>query len=87
MTSLSSSIPMLSDFQWRLGVTAANDEVQAVGSCFLQMMLVLDHAPIYLELSLPEFYQFFSDLETLKAELDNVCELQSEAHEQNYPQS
>eukprot|EP00249_Psilotum_nudum_P000662 c12742_g1_i2 orf=341-565(-) len=66
------NLPVLRDLTWRLGVTAANDELKTVGRTFVQINLVLDHKSIFLELSLSEFYEFLASLEKLKARLDNI---------------
>eukprot|EP00249_Psilotum_nudum_P000661 c12742_g1_i1 orf=367-588(-) len=44
------NLPVLRDLTWRLGVTAANDELKTVGRTFVQINLVLDHKSIFLVL-------------------------------------
>lgn len=63
------------DMSWRFGVTTASDELQKVGSTFLQLKLVLDKGNdqkenVHMELTLPQFYQFLNDMEQAKANLD-----------------
>jgi len=63
------------DMQWRFGVATASDELQKVGSTFLQLKLVLDKGNnqrenVHMELTLPQFYQLLHDMEQAKAHLD-----------------
>lgn len=67
-----SDLPTLENFEWRLAVTAANDEVQAVGRCFVQLKLVLDGTPTFLEMTVTEFYELLTELERLKSKLELV---------------
>ena len=63
------------DMEWKFGVTAASDEVAQVGSTFLHLKLVVDRGngqreDIFMELSLPQFYQFMGDMEKAKTYID-----------------
>eukprot|EP00743_Colponemidia_sp_Colp-15_P001066 GILK01001177.1.p1 GENE.GILK01001177.1~~GILK01001177.1.p1 ORF type:complete len:197 (-),score=35.13 GILK01001177.1:789-1379(-) len=64
----------LLDMEWRFGVTSANSDLEQVGSTFLQLKLVLDKGShrenVFMELTLPQFYQFLSDIEKAKTVLD-----------------
>ena len=64
----------LIDFEWKFGITASTDELEAVGTTFLQLKLVIDSGkgkePVYMELSLPQFYAFLGQMEKAKAHLD-----------------
>jgi len=68
-------VNQLLDMEWRFGVTTSNKDVHRVGTTFLQFKLVLDKggnktSNEYLELTLPQFYQFLSEMERAKASLD-----------------
>eukprot|EP01129_Flabellula_baltica_P007345 TRINITY_DN2848_c0_g1_i2.p1 TRINITY_DN2848_c0_g1~~TRINITY_DN2848_c0_g1_i2.p1 ORF type:complete len:200 (+),score=45.21 TRINITY_DN2848_c0_g1_i2:152-751(+) len=61
--------------EWRFGVTASNKDIRGVGATFLQMKLSLDMgndntSEEYIELTLPQFYQFLASMEKAKAQLD-----------------
>jgi len=63
------------DMQWKFGVTTANSELKKVGSSFLQLRLDLDKGnstkeSVYMELTLPQFYQFVHEMEQAKAHLE-----------------
>eukprot|EP01104_Vermistella_antarctica_P015293 TRINITY_DN4979_c0_g1_i1.p1 TRINITY_DN4979_c0_g1~~TRINITY_DN4979_c0_g1_i1.p1 ORF type:complete len:201 (-),score=37.56 TRINITY_DN4979_c0_g1_i1:151-753(-) len=65
----------LVDMDWKFGVTASNSELGRVGSTFLQLKLVLDKGntkteTVHMELTLPQFYEFLSQMETVKQQLD-----------------
>jgi DNA repair ATPase RecN len=60
----------LKDMDWRFGVTASTSEVNQVGTTFLQLKLVVGDEKVFLELSLPQFYDFLHQMEKAKAALD-----------------
>ena len=59
----------LVDMDWSFGVTASSDDCDQVGKTFLQLKLTIDRgdegnaAPVFLELSLDQFYQFLASME------------------------
>eukprot|EP01094_Clydonella_sp_ATCC50884_P029307 TRINITY_DN9132_c0_g1_i1.p1 TRINITY_DN9132_c0_g1~~TRINITY_DN9132_c0_g1_i1.p1 ORF type:complete len:201 (-),score=80.93 TRINITY_DN9132_c0_g1_i1:74-676(-) len=61
------------DMEWRFGVTAANEELNSVGSAYLQLRLVLDKGngteTVHMELTLPQFYKFLNEMEKAKAQM------------------
>eukprot|EP00462_Mataza_sp_D1_P001079 CAMPEP_0175092474 /NCGR_PEP_ID=MMETSP0086_2-20121207/2482_1 /TAXON_ID=136419 /ORGANISM="Unknown Unknown, Strain D1" /LENGTH=195 /DNA_ID=CAMNT_0016365339 /DNA_START=50 /DNA_END=637 /DNA_ORIENTATION=- len=61
------NVDKLVDMEWKFGVAAATDELKDVGSCFLQLKLVLDKGThredVLMELSLPQFYQFLQQMQ------------------------
>mmetsp|Transcript_22213 Transcript_22213/g.42305 ORF Transcript_22213/g.42305 Transcript_22213/m.42305 type:complete len:97 (+) Transcript_22213:13-303(+) len=70
----------LVDLQWKFGVTASTDEVQAAGVAFLQLKLAMaaqkgangeDLEHIAMEMTLPEFYHFLSEIQKAKAVMDS----------------
>jgi hypothetical protein len=68
-------VQRLLDMEWRFGVTMSNNEVRRVGTTFLQLKLVLDKGhgqtqDVYLELTLPQFYQFLREMERAKSHLE-----------------
>lgn len=69
------SINQLVDLEWKFGVTTGSSEVAALGSIFLQLKLVLRKGTqlqnVYLELTLPQFYNFLHEMERAKASLDS----------------
>eukprot|EP01089_Gocevia_fonbrunei_P000885 TRINITY_DN10865_c0_g1_i1.p1 TRINITY_DN10865_c0_g1~~TRINITY_DN10865_c0_g1_i1.p1 ORF type:complete len:149 (+),score=12.61 TRINITY_DN10865_c0_g1_i1:227-673(+) len=64
----------LVDMEWRFGVTSANTELFTVGSTFLQLKLVLNTGNetrnVNMELTLPQFYEFISEMEKARASLE-----------------
>jgi COMM domain containing 7 len=67
----------LVDMDWKFGVTASSDDVENVGNTFLQLKLVIDKGKggggtetVYMELSLPQFYTFLSQMEKAKSVVD-----------------
>lgn len=65
----------LVDLDWRFGVTAGTDSLRQAGSTFLQLKLVLDKGnnkleSVFMELTLPQFYQFLKDMEQAKSSLE-----------------
>mmetsp|Transcript_17512 Transcript_17512/g.24300 ORF Transcript_17512/g.24300 Transcript_17512/m.24300 type:complete len:201 (-) Transcript_17512:1717-2319(-) len=68
-------VNQLVDMEWKFGITAANSEVGKVGSAFLQLKLVLDKGngkteDVIMELSLQQFYEFYSEMQKAKANLE-----------------
>ena len=64
---------------WKFGVTASSDELQAVGSSFVLVRLRVapkdgsgEERVVSMELTLPQFYNFLHELEKAKATLDNA---------------
>ena len=65
--------------EWKFGVTASSDELQAIGSSFVLVRLRVarkegggEERIVPMELTLPQFYSFLHELEKAKAELDNA---------------
>jgi len=61
--------------EWRFGITTGNKELREVGNTFLQLKLILDRGDgktkeEYVELSLPQFYEFVATMEKAKAQMD-----------------
>jgi len=72
----------LVDMEWKFGVTTSSDELDQVGSCFLQLKLVVKSGSkkenVVMELTLPQFYQFFAtDAECAKAVYSSFVNLGS----------
>ena len=67
-------VNQLVDMQWKFGVTASSDDAAQLGNTFLQLKLVTDKGSrletSYMELSLPQFYEFMHEMEKCKASLD-----------------
>ncbi|XP_028667424.2 COMM domain-containing protein 7 [Erpetoichthys calabaricus] len=67
-------VNQLVDMEWKFGVTAGSSELQKVGSIFLQLKLVIRKGNktenVYMELTLPQFYNFLHEMERAKASLD-----------------
>ncbi len=71
----------LVDMDWKFGVTASSDDVESVGSTFLQLKLVINKGLessagekagvakeiVYMELTLPQFYSFLAEMEKAKS--------------------
>lgn len=68
------SVNPLKDLDWRFGVTAASSEVKEVGATYLQLKLTLDRGDglrdVFVELTLPQFYDLLHQLESAKQTLD-----------------
>ena len=67
------------DMEWKFGVTAASNQVAQVGSTFLHLKLVIDrgnghHEDVFMELALPQFYQFMAAMQKAKTHLDHIAE-------------
>lgn len=68
----------LVDLEWKFGVTCASSESdKPVGKTFLQLKLLLDNKngqveSVYLELTLPQFYDFLAHMEKAKRAMDSV---------------
>ena len=67
-------VNQLVDMEWKFGVTASSDDAAQLGTTFLQLKLVTekgaDTETSYMELSLPQFYEFIHEMEKCKASLD-----------------
>jgi len=60
---------------WTFGVSVATDEVAPVGETYLQLRLVLatgggGRDNVYMELTLPQFYELLAQLQRAKTILD-----------------
>ncbi|XP_069740069.1 COMM domain-containing protein 7-like [Narcine bancroftii] len=68
------TVNQLVDMEWKFGVTAGSSELQKVGSIFLQLKLVIKKGNkteiIYMELTLPQFYNFLHEMEQAKTSLE-----------------
>jgi hypothetical protein len=65
----------LVDMQWKFGITASNSELNKVGTTYLQLKLVFDKGnntteDVYMELTLPMFYQFLHEMQKAKTNLE-----------------
>ncbi|XP_063152927.1 COMM domain-containing protein 7 isoform X1 [Candoia aspera] len=69
-------VNQLIDMEWKFGVTAGSSELEKVGSIFLQLKLVVKKGsqvePVYLELTLPQFYSFLHEMERIKTSLESL---------------
>ncbi|XP_069507124.1 COMM domain-containing protein 7 isoform X2 [Ambystoma mexicanum] len=67
-------INQLVDMEWKFGVTAGSSELQKVGSIFLQLKLVVKkgnkNENVYIELTLPQFYNFLHEMERVKTSME-----------------
>uniref|UniRef100_A0A670Z577 COMM domain containing 7 n=1 Tax=Pseudonaja textilis TaxID=8673 RepID=A0A670Z577_PSETE len=70
------TVNQLIDMEWKFGVTAGSSELEKVGSIFLQLKLVIKKGsrlePVYLELTLPQFYSFLHEMERIKTSLESL---------------
>ncbi|KAM3921800.1 COMM domain-containing protein 7 [Leptodactylus fuscus] len=68
------SINQLVDMEWKFGVTAASSELEKAGTIFLQLKMVIKKGnqlePVYVELTLPQFYSFLHEMERAKSGLE-----------------
>jgi len=63
------------DMEWKFGVTAATDEIGQIGATYLHLKLVIDAGngafeEVFMELTLPQFYDFLADMEKAKSHID-----------------
>ncbi|XP_053338117.1 COMM domain-containing protein 7 [Clarias gariepinus] len=67
-------VNQLVDMEWKFGVTVGTSELQKAGNIFLQLKLVLRKGnateSVYMELTLPQFYNFLHEMERAKANMD-----------------
>lgn len=67
-------VNQLVDMEWKFGVTVGTSEIQKVGTVFLQLKLVVRKGNstenVYMELTLPQFYNFLHEMERAKASMD-----------------
>ncbi|KAK7884522.1 hypothetical protein WMY93_027645 [Mugilogobius chulae] len=67
-------VNQLVDMEWKFGVTVGTSEMHKVGNIFLQLKLVIRKGNstenVYMELTLPQFYNFLHELERAKASMD-----------------
>uniref|UniRef100_A0A671Z1J1 COMM domain containing 7 n=1 Tax=Sparus aurata TaxID=8175 RepID=A0A671Z1J1_SPAAU len=67
-------VNQLVDMEWKFGVTVGTSEVQKVGNIFLQLKLVVRKGNstenVYMELTLPQFYNFLHEMERAKASME-----------------
>ncbi|XP_054837336.1 COMM domain-containing protein 7 [Eublepharis macularius] len=67
-------VNQLMDMEWKFGVTAGSSELEKGGSIFLQLKLVVKKGtqtqPVYVELTLPQFYSFLHEMERIKTSLE-----------------
>uniref|UniRef100_A0AAZ3RFR7 COMM domain-containing protein n=2 Tax=Oncorhynchus TaxID=8016 RepID=A0AAZ3RFR7_ONCTS len=67
-------VNQLVDMEWKFGVTVGTSELQKVGNTFLQLKLVIRKGNstenVYMELTLPQFYNFLHEMERAKASMD-----------------
>uniref|UniRef100_A0A672HQS5 COMM domain containing 7 n=1 Tax=Salarias fasciatus TaxID=181472 RepID=A0A672HQS5_SALFA len=67
-------VNQLVDLEWKFGVTVGTSEVQKAGNIFLQLKLVVRRGSstenVYMELTLPQFYNFLHEMERAKASME-----------------
>uniref|UniRef100_A0A8D3C9Q4 COMM domain containing 7 n=1 Tax=Scophthalmus maximus TaxID=52904 RepID=A0A8D3C9Q4_SCOMX len=67
-------VNQLVDMEWKFGVTVGTSEIQKVGNIFLQLKLVVRRGNstenVYMELTLPQFYNFLHEMERAKASME-----------------
>ncbi|KAJ0036196.1 hypothetical protein NQD34_004873 [Periophthalmus magnuspinnatus] len=67
-------VNQLVDMEWKFGVTVGTSEMHKVGNIFLQLKLVIRKGNstenVYMELTLPQFYNFLHELERAKTSMD-----------------
>ncbi|XP_051518655.1 COMM domain-containing protein 7-like isoform X1 [Myxocyprinus asiaticus] len=67
-------VNQLVDMEWKFGVTVGTSDLQKTGNIFLQLKLVVRKGNttenVYMELTLPQFYNFLHEMEQAKASID-----------------
>ncbi|CAN9515237.1 unnamed protein product [Ophioblennius macclurei] len=68
-------VDQLVDMEWKFGVTVGTSAIHKVGNIFLQLKLVVRKGNstenVYMELTLPQFYNFLHEMERAKASMDS----------------
>lgn len=68
------TVNQLVDMEWKFGVTVGTSELQKAGNIFLQLKLVVRKGNttenVFMELTLPQFYNFLHEMERAKASMD-----------------
>jgi COMM domain containing 7 len=75
MVAQTLTVNNLLDMEWKFGVTASSDELEKVGSTYLQLRLLTAKAgggsdEVMLELTVEQFYEFLAQMERVKASVD-----------------
>ncbi|XP_061682778.1 COMM domain-containing protein 7 isoform X2 [Syngnathoides biaculeatus] len=69
------TVNRLVDMEWKFGVTVGTSEIHKMSNIFLQLKLVVQKGSstenLYMELSLPQFYNFLREMERAKASMDS----------------
>ncbi|XP_049611290.1 COMM domain-containing protein 7 [Syngnathus scovelli] len=69
------TVNRLVDMEWKFGVTVGTSEVNKMSNIFLQLKLVVQKGNstenLYMELTLPQFYNFLHEMERAKASMDS----------------
>eukprot|EP01080_Neovahlkampfia_damariscottae_P001692 gene1692-461_t len=68
------SVNSLNDIDWRFGVSVSSSELSEVGATFLQLKLNINGKDEFIELDLPQFYNFLHEMEKGKSLLDFFSE-------------
>ncbi|XP_063065680.1 COMM domain-containing protein 7 [Engraulis encrasicolus] len=67
-------VNQLVDMEWKFGVTVGTSEIQKTGNIFLQLKLIIRKGNstenVYMELTLPQFYNFLHEMERAKSAMD-----------------
>ena len=72
------SMNELVDMRWKFGVTASSSELARIGTPHVQLSLTMDlgqgqTTDVVVELSLPQFYAFLSDMEKAQAYVKSLA--------------
>ncbi|XP_061552072.1 COMM domain-containing protein 7 isoform X1 [Phycodurus eques] len=69
------TVNRLVDMEWKFGVTVGTSEIHKMSNIFLQLKLVVQKGNatenLYMELNLPQFYNFLHEMERAKASMDS----------------
>lgn len=57
---------------WRFGVTASTSECEQIGAMYLQLHFRIGKQDIFLELTIPQFYDFLHELEKARVALQDT---------------
>jgi len=76
LVSSTFKVNQLVDMEWKFGVTAGTSELSEVGTCFLQVKLVLNRngkkENVLFEMSLPQFYSFLANMQKAALAIDQA---------------
>jgi COMM domain containing 7 len=63
MVKESLQVNPLLDMDWRFGVNVSSSECEKIGATYLQLQLTIGKEDVFVEFTLPQFYEFLHEME------------------------